>query len=448
MRVAIIGAGIVGVTTAYELACDGHEVDVFERRGSVAAETSFANAGIVAPGYVTPWAAPGMRGKVLRHLFSSHSPVRVNPRLDAATLAWMWQWWRACGAATSRMNRSRMQRLAQYSKQRLNELTRGLALEYERTQGVLVLLRSPADLAGAQPGLALLRELGVKFATLDAAQCYAIEPGLNDEMPLHAGISLPDDEVGNCRQFAHLLRSEAQKLGANFRFHTEVQRIVPGRQPQLVSLYAPHEESTLLTPNLDTRPLDDVPTEPLPFEPTTEAFDAVVVCAAVDSTALLSPHGLKLPLAAVYGYSVTAPMRHIETHPDIGPRSAVMDERYKVAVSRIGARVRVAGSAELGGSSTRHNAAALDTLYKVLHDWFPGVARMSHAQRWKGARPMLPDGPPVLGRSGIDGVWLNLGHGSSGWALACGSARVLADLMAARSPGIDVEGLGIERLHH
>jgi D-amino-acid dehydrogenase len=143
---------------------------------------------------------------------------------------------------------------------------------------------------------------------------------------------------------------------------------------------------------------------------------------------------------------VTAPLRRLDAHPDFGPRAAVMDERYKVAVSRLGARIRVAGSAEFGGNSQKHNKAALATLYKVLNDWFPGAAHMSQAQVWKGARPMLPDGPPVLGASGLPGVWLNLGHGSSGWALACGSARVVADAVAGKAPAIDAEGLGIERL--
>jgi D-amino-acid dehydrogenase len=180
--------------------------------------------------------------------------------------------------------------------------------------------------------------------------------------------------------------------------------------------------------------------------PITEGFDAVVVCAALGAKALLRPHGLKLPMQAVHGYSVTAPVRRLDAHGDVGPRSALMDERYKVAISRIGARVRVAGSAEIGGTANRHDPKALETLYKVLHDWFPGSARLSQAQVWKGARPMLPDGPPVLGASGIAGVWLNLGHGSSGWALACGSARLLADGIAGRTPAIDTEGLGVERL--
>jgi len=447
VRIAIIGAGIVGVTTAYELACDGHSVSVFERRGSVAAETSFANAGLVAPGYVTPWAAPGMPRKVMRNLFKRHAAVHVNPRLDLATVSWMWQWWRACRARGFTARRSAMQGLALFSKQRLNEITNRLQLDYERSDGTLVLLRTPADLALAKPGLATLGELGIRFKLLEGRHCVLVEPGLNPETALHAGIHLPDDEVGNCRQFAHLLRIEAQALGVTFRFHAEVQQIVPGPKPQLVHMHVPPDkESSLATVIAGSPPADAAPTQPMPFEPVSESFDAVIVCAALGSVPLLARHGLKLPLAAVHGYSVTAPMRHDEHHPERGPHSAVMDEHYKVAVSRLGSRVRVAGSAELGGSLQQHNKAALETLYKVLHDWFPGVARMSHAQLWKGARPMLPDGPPLLGASGIAGVWLNLGHGSSGWALSCGSARVLADLVAGRKPALDTEGLGVERL--
>ena len=171
----------------------------------------------------------------------------------------------------------------------------------------------------------------------------------------------------------------------------------------------------------------------------------MVVCAALGASALLRPHGLKLPLQPVYGYSITAPLRQHHGHPDHGPRAALMDERYKIAISRIGNRVRVAGSAEIGGSADRINPASIETLYKVLHDWYPGAAHMSQVQRWKGARPMLPDGPPVLGESGLPGVWLNLGHGGSGWALACGSARVLADRIGGRPAAIDLARLGVDR---
>ena len=446
MKIAIVGAGIIGVTSAYELSADGHQVTVFERRGSVAAETSFANAGVIAPGYVTPWAAPGMPAKVLKHLMSAHAPVRVRG-IGGGTLPWMWRWWRACRLRTYQANRLRMQRLAVYSRDRLHELTKSLKLEYESSEGYLVLLRTAKDLAMVQPGLASLDELGTRYESLDARQCRVVEPGLSLDTPLHAGIYLPNDEVGNCRQFTHLLRAEAQRLGARFRFHTDVRRIVAGVTPQVVHLHStPHEHNTILGGGTQL-PNDAQDTVPMADGPVTEGFDAVVVCAAVDSKALLRPLGLKLPLQAVHGYSVTAPLRRVEAHGDHGPRSALMDERYKVAISRLGARVRVAGSAEIGGSDTHLHDGAIDTLYKVLHDWFPGSAHLGQAQRWKGARPMLPDGPPVLGPSGVDGVWLNLGHGSSGWALSCGSARLLADIIAGRTPAIDTDGLGVGRLN-
>jgi D-amino-acid dehydrogenase len=445
MRVAVIGAGIVGVTTAYELASDGHAVTVFERRGSVAAETSFANAGIVAPGYVTPWAAPGMPGKVLRQAFGAHAAVRVGPRLSAATLGWMWRWWRACSLRSYQANRARLQRLAFYSRARLHDLVKSLNLEYERGDGVLVLFRQPRDLALARPGIALLESSGTKFRLLDAAQCREVEPWLDADAPLHGGLYLPDDEVGNCRQFAHLLRGEAQAAGAEFRFHTEVRSITaatPGAAVELLHEYMPPAEST----QLDARGGEPHSTLVMPAGPETDRFDAVVVCAAMQAPALLRPLGLRIPLQAVHGYSITAPLRDDPQHPHRGPRAGLMDERYKVAISRLGTRVRVAGAAEIGHSEERQHDGAIATLYKVLHDWFPGAARLSHVQRWKGARPMLPDGPPVLGASGVPGVFVNLGHGSSGWALACGSARVLADAVAGRAAAIDLEGLGIERL--
>jgi D-amino-acid dehydrogenase len=181
--------------------------------------------------------------------------------------------------------------------------------------------------------------------------------------------------------------------------------------------------------------------------PSEEAFDAVVVCAAVASRALLRDIGVRLPLLAVHGYSVTAPLRHDDQHLHLEPRAALMDERFKVAISRMGNRVRVAGSAQIGPASAAQDGRAFTTLDKVLDDWFPGITRRDAAQRWKGARPMLPDGPPVLGASGVDGVWLNLGHGGSGWALSCGSARLLADAIAGRKTPIEIDGLGIGRLH-
>jgi D-amino-acid dehydrogenase len=427
MRVAVIGAGIVGVTTAFELAVDGHQVTVFERRASVAEEASFANAGVVAPGYVTPWAAPGMTAKVASFLMRKHAPVRISLPLTRNDIAWMWKWYRSCGLETYAANRARMQRLAFYSRTRLNEVTDHFLLEYDRSVGYMVLLRGEKDSKLVQPGLQVLRDAGVTFKEVSAEEARAIEPAISPEMEFVGAIHLPNDEVGNCRQFALLLKNEAQTLGVNFEFNSAIGPLDPAR-PTSLSVWG-----------LDSR------------EPSRRDFDAIVVCGGVDSAELLRPVGLDIPLAPVYGYSISAPIRDSMN----APRSALMDERYKVAIARLGNRVRVAGSAEIGGSLAKKHPAAIQTLYKVLHDWFPGAARLVNSgsttmgaavQEWKGARPMLPDGPPLIGRTAIPGVWLNLGHGSSGWALSCGCARVVADLMAGHKPEVDIEGLGVERL--
>lgn len=418
MKVAVIGAGIIGITTAYELAVDGHEVTVFERRGAAAEETSFANAGVVAPGYVTPWAAPGMPGKVLSHLFSRHAPVKIGLPLSGSDIAWMWKWWRACRLDTYLANRARLQRLAFYSRERLHHLTAELQLEYDRSPGYMVLLRSEKDSKLVQPGLQVLREAGVTFREIPAEEVRKLEPAINTDTQFLGGIHLPDDEVANCRQFALLLKNEAQRIGVNFEFNTDVAHIDKSGPGRLL----------------------------VKSEGSLRSFDRIVMCAGLASAQLLKPMGLKIPMAAVYGYSISAPIRE----PLNAPRSSVMDERYKVAISRLGNRVRVAGSAEIGGMLKGKRAASIQTLYKVLHDWFPGAAQHSNTgasvQEWKGARPMLPDGPPIIGESGIPGLWLNLGHGSSGWALSCGSARALADQMAGRKPDIPMEGLDISRL--
>lgn len=417
MRVAVIGAGIIGVTTAFELASDGHEVTVLERLGAVAEGSSFANAGVVAPGYVTPWAAPGMPTKVLSYLFSSHAPVRLSLPLGRAELAWMWRWLRASRMEAYVANRTRLRRLAFYSRERLAHLRDELKLEYERASGYLVLLRSDKERTLVEPGLQLMRDAGVNLRLIDADETRKLEPALNPDTRFSGAIHLPDDEVGNCRQFALLLRAEAQRLGAVFEFGAQVEAIDRSQRGLL-----------------RVRSADGSSVE--------RRFDALVLCGGVDSVTLLRPLGIELPLVPVWGYSMSAQIRE----PLNAPRSALMDERYKVAISRLGQRVRVAGSAELGGRADSKRQSAVQTIYKVLHDWFPGAAKLTHVQEWKGARPMLPDGPPLITPSGIDGLWLNLGHGSSGWALSCGSARAVADLIGGQAPAIDLEGFDLARL--
>jgi D-amino-acid dehydrogenase len=330
----------------------------------------------------------------------------------------MRQWRRNCTPESYLANRARLHRLAFYSRARLHALSVALELDYDCSPGYMVMLRSEKERRAAEPGLQLLREAGVAFGLLDADAARQIEPALNPDTVFAGAIHLPDDGVANCRQVALLLKNEAQRLGARFEFNTAVAQL---NRAQPASILIANESAE-------------------------RNFDGVVLCGGVDSAALLRPLGMKIPLAPIYGYSITAPIGE----PLNAPRSAIMDERYKVAISRLGNRVRVAGSAEIGGSLQSRNTSSVQTLYKVLQDWFPGAAQHAKlgvkVQEWKGARPMLPDGPPILGASGRPGLWLNIGHGSSGWALSCGSARVLADLIGGKQAEIDMEGLGVERL--
>lgn len=396
MRIAIIGAGIAGVTSAYELAADGHEVIVFERRGSVAAESSFANAGFVVPGLALPWSAPRRR----------------------------WPWLRNTDEKNAE-HRERLLKLAVYSREHLQQLRRGLQLDYERAEGALVLLRTAREQAAIAPALALLDGLGLTHRALDAEQCRAVEPGLNPETLLLGGVQLPLGEVGNCRQFAHQLRLEAQRLGVQFRFHTTVRKVAPGHPLRLQHEYTPPAENA----GQASRLTEASDTQPAALGPVDEPFDAVIICAAGASSEFV-----KLPLAAVKGCSITAPLRQLEAHPDLGPRAGLLDQQQQVAISRIGQRVRVAGGADV------------ETLHKVLHDWFPGAMQSGQVQRWQGTHAQLADGLPMIGASGQPGIWLNLAHSTLGWPLACGAARVLAEQIAGLTPEIDVSGLGIERL--
>ena len=431
MRVAVIGAGIVGVTTAHALHEDGHEVTVFERQGSVATESSFANAGWLAPGYVTPWAAPGMLRKVAGQWFQRDAAVRLAGLPGPALARWLWRWWRACAPRTYAVNRGAMLALARDSLQRTQAIATAQGIEHEHGRGVLVLLRGEAELAQSRPGLKVLAELGVNFHLVGEEQCRQIEPALDSGTALKAGIHLPDAESGNCRQFALELKGVLQKVGVAFRFHHAVTRLET--EASGITVHAAADTAAgAVTTNPESTPAQ-------------ERFDAVVVCAAMGAPALLP--ALRLPLQPVYGYSVTLPVRRHDGYPDLGPRAALMDERYKVAITRLGDRVRVAGSAELAGDPVSLRDAPLATLYRVLQDWFPSATRQSSAQTWKGARPMLPDGPPAIGATGTPGVWINTGHGSSGWALACGSARLLADQLAGRSPAVDPTPFSPVRWH-
>jgi D-amino-acid dehydrogenase len=417
MKVAVLGAGIVGVTTAFELATQGHEVSIYDQQGSVAAEASFAHAGVIHASHIQPWPQPGLTGRLLHGLVSRDAELPLRLGTALRHLPWLWRSARSSQAAAFQANHRALQALAQFSRDHLLALTRSLSLDYDQMPGYLILLRHADNLAQAQPALVRWREMGVPHDVLDAAHCRHFEPALEAGTPLHGGIHLSQDGVGNCRQFAQLLKARAQDLGATFHFGARVLQLLPGTPATVV-----------LTDGSQPR------------------FDAVVVCAGVAAKALLAKAGAKLPLLPVYGYSVTAPLRHFDGHASAGPRAALFDAQHGVTISRLGQRVRVSGGVEIGGSATQMAPAILKRLYQVLDNWFPAAAMTREAQSWKGAQPMLPDGLPVIGESGAPGLWLNVGHGGSGWTLACGSARVIAERMSGRAAPLDVSRFALSRL--
>ena len=402
MKIAIVGAGISGIATAYELAAEGHAVTVFEGCAAAAEEASFAPAGVLSSAAVTAWASP--------HLPRPHLHWPLNRR----ELAWLAHQQAQRQRSLMAIQGQNLQQLARYSQQRLQHLSQALGLKFEQTQGYTVLLRSAQEHQQVQPTLDQLRAAGTRFLELDPVATRALEPALSRDCTLVGAIHLPDSNAGNCRQFALLLRRQAEQMGAQFHFNSRVHRLLPGQRPQLLRQGSNDPES----------------------------FDAVLLCAGATSAALLRPLNLRLPLAAVYGYSISLPL----DEPLNAPRSALLDLRHQVTITRLGHRVRVSGGCELGGRASPLRPAALHRLHRVLHHWFPGAVRHSaNFQPWRGARPTLADGLPLLGPSGRAGIWLNLGHGNQGWALACACARAVADAMIGNRPAMDLKGLSIER---
>ncbi len=413
MNVIVIGGGIIGVTTAYFLRQKGFEVAVIERRSDVAQEASFGNAGIIAPGYVTPWAAPGMPTKVLSYLFKSEAPVLFRPNLNPALWRWLRRWLRECSLERYRVNKERMQRVALYSRTCLHALREEYAIDYQQSQGYLQLFRSQADLDLSEPGRQMLREQGILHEALDAAGCYRLEPELARHTPLAGGLHLPADESGNCPLFAKRLKVICEQQGVKFHFGETVKALQV-------------ESKKLVGVKLNT---------------STQKADACVIAAGHESAALLGSVGIRVPIYPVKGYSVTMRLKS----DGFGPNRALMDEAYKTAITPMGNTLRVAGTAELGNHKLDLREAARRTLERVVSDWFPGVADFQSARYWAGARPMLPDGPPLVGPSPIEGLFLNCGHGSTGWAMSCGTAKLTADILAGRATEISIDGLTLKR---
>ncbi len=419
MKVLVLGSGVIGTTTAYFLARAGAEVTVIDRQSGPAMETSFANAGQVSPGYSTPWAAPGIPLKALKWLFQKHAPLSLRP--DGSLFQWRWllSMLGQCNGADYAINKERMMRLSSYSRDVLRQLRADTGLSYEERQGgTLQLFRTQAQLDAAQQDIAVLRDCGVPFELLSREELAGVEPGLSDALPrLAGGLRLPDDETGDCHLFSTRLATMAEAAGVRFVWGQDIAALdVQGGRVQGAWVQTAGQ------------PLRHV------------AADRVVLALGVQSRALLQPLGLSLPVYPVKGYSLTLPLIDATR----APVSTVLDESYKVAITRFDQRIRVGGMAGLVGYDLSLDARRRQTLEMVVQDLFPG-GDLAQAQFWTGLRPMTPDSTPVVGACPVQGLFLNTGHGTLGWTMACGSAQLMADLLTGRQPAIRHDDLSWQR---
>ncbi len=415
MKIVILGAGVIGVTTAYYLARAGHEVTVLDRQPGPALETSFANAGEISPGYASPWAAPGIPAKAVKWLMMRHAPLIIQPMPDFAKLSWVTKMLLNCTSPAYARNKSRMVRLAEYSRDCLKELRADTGISYdERTQGTLQLFRTQKQVDGAAKDIKVLAADGVPFEVLDADGCIAVEPGLADKRhKIAGGLRLPGDETGDCFKFTNSLAEMAEALGVVFRWGVTIERI-EAAQGRVTGVKTSEGSVT---------------------------GDAFVLAMGSYSPILARPLGMRLPVYPVKGYSITVPIKDATRAPE----STIMDETYKIAITRLGDRIRVGGMAEIAGFDMTLHPRRRETLVHSVEDLFGGAGDQSQATFWCGLRPMTPDGTPIVGASSLPNLYLNTGHGTLGWTMAAGSARLLTDLISERAGDIESADLGYGR---
>ncbi|MFM0242265.1 D-amino acid dehydrogenase [Paraburkholderia phytofirmans] len=414
MRVVVLGSGVVGVTSAYYLARAGHEVTVIDREAGPALETSFANAGQISPGYASPWAAPGVPLKAVKWMFQKHAPLAI--RLDGTQfqLQWMWQMLQNCTSSRYAVNKGRMVRLAEYSRDCLQALRAETGIQYEgRTGGTLQVFRTQQQFDGAAKDIAVLQEANVPYELLSPAELARAEPALAAvSHKLTGGLRLPGDETGDCQMFTTRLAALAEELGVEFRYNTPIDALAMAGD-RIAGVKCGEE---------------------------LVRADSFVVALGSYSTQFLS--GLvKIPVYPLKGYSITAPI----VNEASAPVSTVLDETYKIAITRFDDRIRVGGMAEIVGFDKSLRQARRETLELCVNDLFPGGGDTSKATFWTGLRPMTPDGTPIVGRTPVPNLFLNTGHGTLGWTMSCGSGQLLADVMSGKQPAIKADDLSVHR---
>ncbi|MCP5323192.1 D-amino acid dehydrogenase [Albidovulum sp.] len=416
MKVVVMGAGVIGVTTAYYLAKAGAEVTVLDRQPGPGLETSYANAGELSYGMTSPWAAPGVPTKALKWLFMKRRPLFIWPLISPRMWKWGAQMLMNCNDDAYAVNKSRMVRISNYSRDVLPDLIAETGIEYDgRAQGTLQLFRTEKQMKASKADQAILAEFDSPFEVLDPAGCIAVEPALaHVRDKFVGGLRLTADRTGDCRMFTMALAEKTAALGARFHYGQKIEMIrVEGDRVKGVRT----DKLGLVT------------------------ADAYVCALGSYAPNLLDPIDLRLPVYPVKGYSVTLPV----TEDAGAPQSTIMDETHKVAITRLGDRIRVAGTAEIAGYSNRLGPNATATVRHVIGDLFPTGGDIERAEGWTGLRPMTPDGTPILGPTRYPNLFLNTGHGTLGWTMAAGSGRAVADLVLGKAPDISFEGLTAAR---
>ncbi len=412
MRIVVLGAGIVGVTTAYELASDGHEVVVIDRQDKAAMETSFSNAGMVSPGHAYTWASPRAPKILWQSLFRDDVALRLRLRFDPAMWSWCWRFLKECTSERAAINTAHKVRLCLYSQERFAEINRRVALDYDlRTQGAMYIYRDKDHFDRGVGAMSVLTDNGVTLRPVTTDEAVAIEPALaGDQQNIVGAIYCPTDESGDCHKFSNALAEHcASNLGVTFKWQTDITRVLTEGQ-RVTGIETSNGRVT---------------------------GDAYVLATGCYSAGIGKQIGLNLPIYPVKGYALTVP---VEGHNG-APSLAGVDEKYLIAWSRLGDRMRVTATADFAGFDRSLNERDVAHMQATIRRLFPDAGNYEKATRWAGLRPMTPRGTPMLGVSPKSNLFLNTGHGHIGWTMSMGSARVVADLIGARKPDIDLSGL-------
>lgn len=419
MRVLILGSGIIGTTSAYYLAKQGHDVTVIDRQNSVALETSHANAGQLSYSFSSPWAAPGLPLSLIKWMFSKHPPLIVNPNLNSETVKFLYQMLKNCNSKSYEINKSRMVRMSNFSKKCLLELEKDEDIFYEqRKQGSLLLFKSAKQIENIKKDLSLLEKLNIQYELLDLNGCIQAEPGLHHvKSEFTSGLRFANDCTGNCYLFTNQLYKKCLEMGVKFEFNTQIEDI-----------------------QIEKERISSIKTNRGEFD-----SDSYVVALGSYSSKILSKIGINIPVCPVKGYSITLPVLNNED----APQSTIIDDTFKIGITRLGNNIRVAGTAHITGYNLELREKSLSLLKYGLNRLFPyATEECDDMKFWAGLRPNTPDGPPIIGSTPYSNLYLNTGHGTLGWTMSLGSGKLLADIISGIEPEISSEGVDMSRFNY